>query len=69
VGVITRMNAQIATNSMGQNSAAESINKKLGDIGAVAREASGHAHDTQGASEQLAGLARELEAMVNQFRV
>ena len=69
VGVITRMNAQIATNSMGQNSAAESINKKLGDIGAIAREASGHAHDTQGASEQLAGLARELESMVNQFRV
>jgi methyl-accepting chemotaxis protein len=69
VGVITRMNAQIATSSMGQNSAAENINQKLGDIGAVAREASSHAHDTHSASEQLAGLARDLESMVNQFRV
>jgi len=69
VGIITRMNAQIAASSMAQSSAADSINQKLGDIGAVAREASSHAHDTHGASEQLAGLARELESLVNQFRV
>ncbi len=69
VGVITRMNAQIAASSKGQSSAADSINQKLGDIGAVAREASSHAHDTHGASERLAGLARELESLVNQFRV
>jgi methyl-accepting chemotaxis protein len=69
VGVITRMNAQIATSSMGQSSAADSINQKLGDISAVAREAASHVHDTHGASEQLAGLARELENLVNQFRV
>ncbi|MDP2832952.1 MAG: methyl-accepting chemotaxis protein [Pseudomonadota bacterium] len=69
VSVITRMNAQIASSSKEQSSAADSINQKLGDIGAVAREASGHAHDTHGASEQLAGLARELENLVNQFRV
>jgi methyl-accepting chemotaxis protein len=69
VGVITRMNAQIAASSMGQSNAADSINQKLGDINSVAREASSHAHDTHGASEQLAGLARELENLVNQFRV
>ena len=69
VGVITRMNAQIAASSLGQSSAADSINQKLGNIGAVAREASSHAHDTHGASEQLAGLARALEGLVNQFRV
>jgi len=69
VGVITRMNAQIATNSLGQSSAAGSINQKLGDISAVAREAASHVHDTHGASERLAGLARELESLVNQFRV
>ena len=69
VSVITRMNAQIANSSMDQNDAAESINLKLGNIGTVAREASNHAHDTQRASEQLAGLARELENLVSQFRV
>jgi methyl-accepting chemotaxis protein len=69
VGVITRMNTQIAANSMGQSSAADSINQKLGDIGAVAREASSLAHDTHGASEKLAGLARELDNLLNQFRV
>jgi len=69
VSVITRMNAQIASSSKEQSSAADSINQKLGDIGAVAREASSHAHDTHGASEQLAALARELEGMVNQFQV
>ena len=69
VGIITRMNAQIADSSLGQSSAADSINRKLGDIGAVAREASSHAHDTHGASEKLATLARELESLVDQFRV
>jgi methyl-accepting chemotaxis protein len=69
VGIITRMNAQIADSSLAQSSAADSINRKLGDIGAVAREASGHAHETHGASEKLAALARELESQVDQFRV
>ncbi len=69
VGVITRMNAQIADSSMGQSAAADNINRKLGDISAVAREASSHVHDTHGASEKLAGLARDLESLVNQFRV
>ncbi len=69
VGVITRMNAQIAEGSKGQSHAADDINEKLGNIRTVAREASNHAHDTHGASERLAGLARELENLVNQFRV
>jgi methyl-accepting chemotaxis protein len=69
VGVITRMNAQIATNSMNQSHAADNINQKLGEIGSVARQASSNAHDTHTASAQLADLARELESLVNQFRV
>ena len=69
VGVITRMNAQIADSSKGQSRAADDINQKLGNIRSVAREASNHAHDTHGASERLAGLARDLENLVNQFRV
>jgi methyl-accepting chemotaxis protein len=68
VGVITRMNAQIAANSEEQSNVAENISRKIGDIGAVAQEAVGHANDTQEASRQLARLAEELESLVNQFR-
>ncbi len=69
VGVINRMNAQIAASSGEQSQVAENISRKIGDIGAVAHEAAGHAQDTQDASRQLAGLAEELEALVSQFRV
>jgi methyl-accepting chemotaxis protein len=69
VGIINRMNAQIATSSAGQSQVAENISRKIGDIGAVAQEAAGHAQDTQDASQQLASLAEELEKMVSQFRV
>jgi methyl-accepting chemotaxis protein len=69
VGVINRMNAQIAASSGEQSQVAENISRKIGDIGAVAHEAAGHAQDTQDASRQLAGLAEELETLVSQFRV
>jgi methyl-accepting chemotaxis protein len=69
VGVITRMNAQIANSSSDQSKVAESISRKIGDINTVARDAAGHAHGTQDASQQLAQLAKELERMVGQFRI
>ena len=69
VGVINRMNAQIATSSAEQSNVAEDISRKIGDISSVAQEAAGHAQDTQDASQQLARLADELENMVSQFRV
>ena len=68
VGVITQMNTQIANSSSEQSKVAENISHKIGDISAVARDAAGHAHDTQDASKQLAHLAKELENLVNQFR-
>ncbi len=68
VSVITRMNTQIAANSGEQGNVAESISRKIDDIGAVAQQAAGHANDTQEASRQLARLADELENLVNQFR-
>jgi len=68
VGVINRMNAQIASRSGEQSQVAENISRKIADIGAVANEASGHAQDTQDASRQLARLAEELQNLVNQFR-
>ncbi len=69
VGVINRMNAQIAGSSGEQSKVAESISRKIGDIGAVAGAAAGHARDTQEASRRLAGLAEELDSLVSQFRV
>ncbi len=68
VGVITRMNTQIANSSGEQSMVAENISHMIGDIGDVARDAASHARDTQNASQQLAQLANELEKLVNQFR-
>ncbi len=69
VGVITRMNAQIASSSGEQSNVADDINHKVGDIGSVAREAAQNAHETHNASEQLATLAEQLEKLVKQFKV
>ncbi len=69
VGAITKMNAQIANSSSEQSKVAESISRKIGDIGSVARDAAGHAQDTQNASQQLANLATDLEKLVGQFRI
>jgi methyl-accepting chemotaxis protein len=69
VGVITRMNAQIASSSGEQSKVAESISRKIGDINSVARDAAGHAQDTQDASQQLARLAEDLDKLVGQFRI
>jgi len=41
----------------------------IGDVNSVARDAAGHAQDTQDASEQLASLAQNLDKLVGQFKV
>ncbi len=69
VGAITSMNSQIARSSGEQGKVAENISGKIGNISAVARDAAGHAQNTQGASRQLAHLAAELEKLVAQFRI
>jgi methyl-accepting chemotaxis protein len=68
VSVITRMNNQIAARSGEQSAVAENISHKIGDIAAVARQAADDAGNSHKASEQLAGLATELEQLVQQFR-
>ncbi|MEW6678837.1 MAG: methyl-accepting chemotaxis protein [Pseudomonadota bacterium] len=68
VGVITRMNNQIAGSSGEQSTVAENISHKIGGIANVARVAAGDAHETQNASQRLANLARDLENLVRQFR-
>jgi methyl-accepting chemotaxis protein len=69
VGVITKLNAQIASTSSAQNKVAENISRMIGDVNSVARDAAGHAQDTQVASEQLASLAQNLDKLVGQFKV
>jgi len=68
VGVITRMNNQIAGSSGEQSVVAENISHKVGGIAEIARRAAGDAHETHNASERLADLAKELEGLVRQFR-
>ncbi|MEW5770768.1 MAG: methyl-accepting chemotaxis protein [Pseudomonadota bacterium] len=68
VGVITRMNNQIAASSAEQSSVAESISHKITNIADVARRAAGDAHESHDASERLADLATQLENLVRQFR-
>jgi methyl-accepting chemotaxis protein len=63
------MNTQIAGSSSEQGKVAENINRKIGDINSVAREVATAAQGTQDASQQLAGLAQELEQMVGQFKI
>ena len=68
VNVITRMTDQIANRSDQQSAGAEAISDKVSAIGGVAHETSSQSHRTHAASQQLAKLATELDALVNQFR-
>lgn len=69
VGIITRLNTQIANSSAEQSAVADGISHKISDIHTVARQAADHAQNTQSASQQLASLAQELEQLVSQFRI
>jgi methyl-accepting chemotaxis protein len=69
VGVITRLNTQIADSSAQQSTVADGISHKIGDINSVARQAADHAQNTREASQQLASLAQDLEQLVGQFRI
>ena len=68
VGTINRMNAQIADLSTDQNRAAAAISETVGSIGDVARVAADSSHRTHEASTNLARLAKELQALIDQFR-
>jgi methyl-accepting chemotaxis protein len=68
VAVITRMNDQVAARSGEQSAAVAGISDRLNAIGGVSREVAVQSRGSQEVSEQLAGLARELDSMVNRFR-
>ncbi|TCS70008.1 methyl-accepting chemotaxis protein [Sulfuritortus calidifontis] len=69
VGQITQMTAQVAASAQAQSQAADDISTRIGDISEVARKASACARDVHGASEQLAQLAKQFRATVDQFKV
>jgi methyl-accepting chemotaxis protein len=69
VGVITRLNTEIADSSAQQSKVADGINDKISGISSVARQAAEHAQNTRQASQQLATLAQDLERLVGQFRI
>ncbi len=69
VAQITAMTGQVASNAQDQGKAAAGISTRVDHISAVAREAATCAVDVRRAGEELAAMAEELRAGVNQFRV
>jgi len=69
VKTINDMNTQIASASEEQSAVAEEINKNISNISDVAQQTATGAAQTAGASQELARLAEELQALVNRFRV
>jgi methyl-accepting chemotaxis protein len=69
MGVVTRMTDQIASRGREQGANAQAISDTVTAIAEVAHQTSRQSAGTQSASQRLADLARELEGLVNQFRV
>jgi methyl-accepting chemotaxis protein len=69
VSVISDMNMQIASAAEEQSAVAEDINRNVINIGQVANEVAGGAEESSRASSELAGLAKQQHALINQFKV
>jgi methyl-accepting chemotaxis protein len=69
VASITDMNTQIASAADEQSAVAEEINKNIVNINHAAERAADGAKQTSSASNALAGLAQDLQALVGQFKV
>jgi len=69
VATITDMNAQIATSAEEQSKVAEEINRNVVSISAVTDKSVERSEDTMEESRKLVALAKELQSLVNQFRV
>jgi methyl-accepting chemotaxis protein len=68
VATITDMNGQIASAAEEQSAAAEEINRNIMAINDVTGETADGANETAAASKIEAGLAAQLQILVNQFR-
>ncbi|WP_455210849.1 methyl-accepting chemotaxis protein [Kaarinaea lacus] len=69
VASITDMNTQIAAAADEQSAVAEEINKNIVNINHAAERAADGAQQTSAASNALAELAQDLQALVGQFKV
>jgi len=69
VSLINNMNTQIASSSEQQTLATEEISQSITNISDVADQAAGGAKSTESACMRLAGLAEDLDAQLNQFKV
>ncbi|MFA5531280.1 MAG: methyl-accepting chemotaxis protein [Thiohalomonadaceae bacterium] len=69
VSTISDMNAQIATAAEEQSAVAEEINRNVTNISQLADQTSEGARQTSRVSEELVGLAEQLQAAVSRFRV
>ncbi len=68
VATISDMNMQIASAAEQQSTVAEEINKNIANIGAATEQVADSAAKTAATSEQMNGLAHDLEALVVRFR-
>ncbi|CAM3454112.1 methyl-accepting chemotaxis protein [Shewanella violacea] len=69
IGTITDMNTQIATAAEEQSAVSEEINANIVNINHAAEEAAEGANSTSTESERLAEMAKELQRLVQQFKI
>ncbi|MEJ2425715.1 MAG: methyl-accepting chemotaxis protein, partial [Candidatus Thiodiazotropha sp.] len=69
VNSIHNLNTQIASAAEEQSSVTEEINRNITKINQMAEIASEGANQTAAASEQLTGLASDLQGLIQQFKV
>lgn len=69
VETINQMNTQIATASEEQSAVSLEIQRNIDNIQAIANETALGSAQTSQASEEVANLGRQLNSMVNQFRI
>ncbi|AQS40681.1 methyl-accepting chemotaxis protein [Shewanella psychrophila] len=69
IGTITEMNTQIATAAEEQSAVSEEINANIVNINHAAEEAAEGANSTSTESERLAEMAKELQLLVQQFKI
>ena len=69
IGTITEMNTQIATAAEEQSAVSEEINANIVNISHAAEEAAEGANSTSTESERLAEMAKELQLLVQQFKL
>ncbi|ABV39065.1 methyl-accepting chemotaxis sensory transducer [Shewanella sediminis HAW-EB3] len=69
IGKITDMNTQIATAAEEQSAVSEEINANIVNINHAAEEAAQGANSTSSESERLAEMAKQLELLVQQFKI